>query len=309
MFRLYHLINTKKTPYMKRHERERRQIFNGRRIDEHDGRAVPVFNDKHLSFSFAKAKEMVQTSQRLNFPFLAGSSLPVTWRLPAVELPMGCAIDAKQAMFDLFGPIIWETYGGTEGLATVASPDEWLARPGTVGRAVAAMGTDVVILDERGEPLPAGEAGLVYVSTPPQGRFHYHQAPDATAAAWRGSWFTLGDVGYLDADGFLFLVDRSKDMIITGGENVYPAETERVLAAHPAVSQAAVIGVPDPEWGESVLAVVVATAPVTGDELIAHCRARLASHKCPRAVDLVPELPLDPLGKVRKRELRNRYLS
>ena len=210
-----------------------------------------------------------------------------------------CPIDAKQAMFDLFGPIIWETYGGTEGLATVASPDEWLARPGTVGRAVAAMGTDVVILDERGEPLPAGEAGLVYVSTPPH----------ATAAAWRGSWFTLGDVGYLDADGFLFLVDRSKDMIITGGENVYPAETERVLAAHPAVSQAAVIGVPDPEWGESVLAVVVASAPVTGDELIEYCRARLASHKCPRAVDLVTELPLDPLGKVRKRELRNRYLS
>jgi long-chain acyl-CoA synthetase len=117
----------------------------------------------------------------------------------------------------------------------------------------------------------------------------------------------VGDVGYLDEDGLLFLIDRQKDVVITGGVNVYPAEVERVLVSHPSVSDAAVIGVPDDEWGESVVAVVVAAAPVSADDLIAHCRELLSSHKCPRNIEFVDELQLDPLGKVLKRELRDRY--
>jgi long-chain acyl-CoA synthetase len=218
-----------------------------------------------------------------------------------------CPVDAKQAMFDLFGPIIWETYGGMEGLATIGAPDDWLARPGTVGRAATALGIDVVVLDEAGDPVPAGVPGLVHIRPPAGQRFEYAGSPESTASVWRDDLFTVGDIGYFDEEGFLFLVDRQKDVVITGGVNVYPAEVERVLATHPSVSDCAVIGVPDDEWGESVLAVVVASAPVSADQLVAHCREQLSSYKCPRAIDFVDELDVDPLGKVRKRELRDRY--
>jgi long-chain acyl-CoA synthetase len=218
-----------------------------------------------------------------------------------------CPIAAKQAMFDRFGPIIWETYGGMEGLATIGAPDDWLAHPGTVGRAATALGIEVVILDESGNVVPAGVPGLVHIRPPGGQRFEYAGEPESTASAWRGDLFTVGDIGYLDDEGFLFLVDRKKDVIITGGVNVYPAEVERVLTAHPSVSEAAVIGVPDEEWGESVLAIVVAAAPVSADDLLAHCREQLMSNKCPRSIEFVDELQVDPLGKVLKRELRDRY--
>ena len=218
-----------------------------------------------------------------------------------------CPIPAKQAMFDLFGPIIWETYGGMEGLATIGSPDDWLAHPGTVGRAATALGIEVVILDDDGNEVPAGVPGLVYMRPPSGQRFEYEGAPESTASAWRDDLFTVGDIGYLDEEGLLFLIDRQKDVVITGGVNVYPAEVERVLASHPSVSDAAVIGVPDDEWGESVIAFVVTTEPVSADDLLAHCREALASYKCPRAIEFVDELQVDPLGKVLKRELRDRY--
>ena len=218
-----------------------------------------------------------------------------------------CPIPAKQAMFDLFGPIIWETYGGMEGLATIGSPEDWLAHPGTVGRAATALGIEVVILDDDGNELPAGVPGLVYMRPPAGQRFEYEGAPESTESAWRDDLFTVGDVGYLDGEGLLFLIDRQKDVVITGGVNVYPAEVERVLVAHPAVSEAAVIGVPDDEWGESVFAVVVPRVPVTADELLAHCHEMLTSHKCPRAIEFADRLEVDPLGKVLKRELRDRY--
>ena len=218
-----------------------------------------------------------------------------------------CPIAAKQAMFDLFGPIVWETYGGMEGLATIGSPEDWLAHPGTVGRAASALGIGVVILDDDGNEVPPGVPGLVYIRPPGGQRFEYAGETESTASAWRDDLFTVGDVGYLDEEGLLFLVDRQKDVVITGGVNVYPAEVERVLATHPSVADVAVIGVPDPEWGESVLAVVVASAPVSADELVDYCRERLTSHKCPRAVEFTDELQRDPLGKVLKRELRDRY--
>src|SRR5690606_4372565 len=164
-----------------------------------------------------------------------------------------CPIEVKRRMMDWWGPVIWETYGGMEGAAAIAKPHRWLERPGTVGRAV--RGMTIKILDDDGNELPSGEAGTVYLEPAVQ-TFEYRGDPEPTAAVHRGKAFTLGDVGYLDEDGYLFLLDRAKDVIISGGVNIYAAEVEATLTAHPLVGDVAVIGVPDPEWGEQVKAVV-----------------------------------------------------
>jgi long-chain acyl-CoA synthetase len=194
---------------------------------------------------------------------------------------------------------VWELYGGTEALFTMVSPEEWLRKPGTVGRA--GPGITVKILDDDGGELGPGEVGTVYAS---QSRFSYRGAPEANEESWRGDLFTLGEMGHLDEDGYLFLHDRKKDMIVTGGSNVYSAEVEAVLITHPAVADVAVIGRPDPEFGEQVSAIVETRASVTADELVEFCRERLAHYKCPRSIEFVAALPRDPSGKVRKRELR-----
>jgi long-chain acyl-CoA synthetase len=214
-----------------------------------------------------------------------------------------CPVDVKRRIMDLFpAGTVWELYGGTEALFTMAPPDEWLRKPGTVGRA--GPGITVKILDDDGVELGPGEVGTVYASQPP---FSYRGAPETTAESWRDDLFTLGEMGHLDEDGYLFLHDRKKDMIVTGGSNVYSAEVEAVLITHPAVADVAVIGVPDEEFGEQVKAIVEARRPVEADQLIAHCRDRLAHYKCPRSVDFVDVLPRDPSGKLRKRELRRVY--
>jgi long-chain acyl-CoA synthetase len=215
-----------------------------------------------------------------------------------------CPPEVKRRIIEMFGDdVVWEFYGMTEGRATLITAKEWLRKPGSVGRPM--PGARVTIMDPLGGELAPGETGLIYVST--GGRFEYAGAPDKTAEAWRGEFFTVGDMGYLDGDGYLFLTDRSQDMIISGGSNVYPAEVEAVLHRHPAVADVAVIGVPDAEWGEAVKAIVEARAPVGADDLIAFCREHLAHYKCPRTVDLVEQLPREPNGKVRKRDLRARY--
>jgi long-chain acyl-CoA synthetase len=215
-----------------------------------------------------------------------------------------CPIEVKRAIMELFPPgSIYEYYGATEGLATLCPAEEWLAKPGTVGRA--APGIDVRIYGDEGDPLPAGEVGTVYFSTPM--RFRYAGAPEKTRQSWRGDYFTAGDMGYLDEDGYLFLTDRKIDMIITGGANVYPAEVESVLFTHPAVADVAVFGIPDKEWGERVHAVVELRSPVTEDEIIAFCRDRIAHYKCPGSVEFVEGLPRDPNGKIRKRVLREPF--
>ena len=217
-----------------------------------------------------------------------------------------CPVDVKRRIIELFPPgTVWEYYGMTEGLATIISPEEWLAKPGSVGRA--APGIQMSILDENGNEMKPGEPGLVYVSPMGGVRFEYGRAPEKTAEAWRGDLYTVGDMGYLDEDGYLFLTDRKVDLIISGGANIYPAEVESVLYRHPAVGDCAVIGIPDDEWGESVLAVVEPRTPVEPDDLIAFCRANLAHYKCPKRVELVDRLPRDENGKVRKRELRDPY--
>jgi len=217
-----------------------------------------------------------------------------------------CPVDVKRRMMDVFPPgSVWEYYGMTEGLATIISPEEWLAKPGSVGRS--APNLQVSILDDRGTALGPGEVGLVYVSPMGGVKFSYGGAPEKTAAAWNGDRYTVGDMGYLDDDGYLFLTDRKQDMIISGGANIYPAEVEAVLYRHPGVGDCSVIGVPDDEWGETVLAVVEARGSVNEEDLIAFCRENLAHFKCPRGVRFVDALPRDPNGKVRKRELRDPY--
>jgi len=221
-----------------------------------------------------------------------------------------CPLEIKKEMMAWWGPVIWETYGGMEGAATIAKPHRWLERPGTVGRAV--RGMKVMILDDEGNELPSGEVGNVYMQPEVGGDFEYRNDPELTKSIRRGRAFTIGDVGYLDDDGYLFISDRAKDMIISGGVNIYPAEVEGVLSSHPAVGDVAVIGVPDPEWGEQVRAVVevidgVATSDDLAAELIAYCRDRLAGYKCPRSVDFRDALPRNETGKLFKRLIREEY--
>ncbi|HEY1831637.1 MAG TPA: AMP-binding protein [Acidimicrobiales bacterium] len=222
-----------------------------------------------------------------------------------------CPLEVKKEMMEWWGPVIWETYGGMEGAATIAKPYRWLEKPGTVGRAVAGM--KVRILDDDGLELAPGEVGSVYLESEVD-TFEYRNDPELTASVRRGRAFTLGDMGYLDPDGYLFLRDRAKDMIISGGVNIYPAEVEGVLSSHPSVGDVAVIGVPDAEWGEQVKAVVELVAGIVpsdqlGAELIAFCRERIGSYKCPRSVDFADELPRTDGGKLYKRLLRDRYAN
>ena len=218
-----------------------------------------------------------------------------------------CPVDVKRKIMNYFPrDSVWEYYGMTEGAGTVISPEEWRRKPGSVGKPWPSV--ELAILDEAGNPLPAGAVGLIYVS-PMGGRagFQYHKAAEKTASAYRGKLFTVGDMGHLDEDGYLFISDRKADMVISGGVNIYPREIEEVLYRHPAVLDVAVFGVPDAHWGESLKAVVELKAPATADDLTAFCKQHLAAYKCPRSFDVVAELPRDPNGKVLKRKLRDRY--
>jgi long-chain acyl-CoA synthetase len=219
-----------------------------------------------------------------------------------------CPVAVKHQMLEWWGPIIHEYYSGTEDIgSTYITPEEWLAHPGSVGRPL----DECHIVGADGEELPPGQAGVVYFAG---GRpFEYHNDPDKTASVTNDrGWRTLGDIGHLDEDGYLFLTDRQAHMIISGGVNIYPQEAENVLAGHPAVADVAVIGVPDAEMGEAVKAVVqpvdaAAAGPELEAELLQLCGVELATYKCPRSVDFVDELPRDPNGKLYKRLLRERY--
>jgi len=220
-----------------------------------------------------------------------------------------CPIEVKRAMMAWWGPIIFEYYAGSEGNGYCsASPEEWLAHPGTVGRPI--NGT-VHVLGEDGEEMPVGETGQIWFNA--GAIFEYHNDAEKTASAFNSAgWSTLGDVGYLDADGFVYLTDRISHMIISGGVNIYPQEVENLLAMHPFVTDVAVIGVPDEDFGEAVKAVVqlapgVAPNDDTAAQIISYCQAHLAKFKCPRTVDFIDEMPRLPSGKLLKRQLRQRY--
>ena len=220
-----------------------------------------------------------------------------------------CPVEVKTQMLDWWGPIIHEYYSSSEGNGfTMIGPDEWRAHPGSVGRPA---GGQIHILDENGKELPTGEVGTIWFEG--TARFEYHNDAAKTADAYneRG-WSTLGDMGSLDEEGYLYLSDRRTNLILTGGVNVYPQEVENELALHPAVLDVAVIGVPDAEMGQQVKAVVqpadpAAAGPELEAELIAFCRDRLAGFKCPRSVDFVDDLPRLPSGKLAKRLLIDRY--
>jgi acyl-CoA synthetase (AMP-forming)/AMP-acid ligase II len=220
-----------------------------------------------------------------------------------------CPVDVKRRMIEWWGPLINEYYAGSEGNGFCAlDSEQWLSHPGSVGKSV--LG-GIHICDELGEELPLGEAGQIWFESPQ--RFEYHNDPVKTAGAYHPKgWSSLGDIGYLDAEGYVYLTDRASHMIISGGVNIYPQEVENELTLHPAVTDVAVIGVPNEDLGEEVKAVVIPSDPAAAGnalaaELIAYCRARLAHYKCPVSVDFVDELPRLPTGKLLKRELRSRY--
>ncbi|WP_197364158.1 AMP-binding enzyme, partial [Streptomyces clavuligerus] len=220
-----------------------------------------------------------------------------------------CPAQVKRAMIDWWGTCIEEYYAASEGGGTFATADDWLKRPGTVGRAWPI--SEIAVLDDNGERLPPGEEGTVYLRMS-TGSFRYHKDEAKTERARVGEFFTVGDLGVLDEDGWLFLRDRKIDMIISGGVNIYPAEIESALLAHPAVADAAVFGIPHPEWGEEVKAVVEPAGGQRPDEalaadILAHCARLLASYKRPRTVDFTTALPRDPNGKLYKRTLRDPY--
>jgi long-chain acyl-CoA synthetase len=239
-----------------------------------------------------------------------------SFRAPALQLVLHGAApiapSVKQRMIEWWGPVLVEYWGGTEsGVVTLVDSAEWLAHPGTVGRALPHW--DVFAVDDAGRRLPAGGTGALYsrhrdLAQP----FAYHGDADKTAAAYLDGALTLGDVGWVDDAGHVYLCDRKSNLIISGGVNIYPAEIEQVLIAHPAVADVGVFGIPDDEWGETVKAAVELApghepSPALADDILAFGRERLAAYKVPRSIDFERELPRHPTGKLLVRRLRERY--
>lgn len=226
-----------------------------------------------------------------------------------------CPRSVKEQVIDWLGPIVWEYYGGTEDNGNTAiSSQEWLEHPGSVGRAL--PGTILHICDAGGRELGPRETGVVFMETSwERSQFEYHGEPGASIAARHKehpTWTTLGDVGWIDEDGYLYLTDRLNFTIVSGGVNIYPREVEDILAMHPEVVDVAVFGVPDEEMGEVVKAVVqprAAGTPELAAELIAYTRDRLAHYKCPRSVDFIDDFPRLPTGKLHKQNLVDSYRS
>ncbi len=221
-----------------------------------------------------------------------------------------CPVDVKRAMIDWFGPVLFEAYGASEvGTTCAITSQDWLEHPGSVGRPLPPF--EVLVVDDDGHELPAGEEGRLYfVDTTGRGVV-YHNDPEKSAAAHlRPGVFTLGEIGYVDADGFVFITDRFSDMVVSGGVNIYPAESEKELINHPGIADVACIGVPHTEMGEELKALVIPedpAAPPGEREILDWIRARIATYKCPRSVEFVGDLGRNSMGKINKRKLRAPY--
>lgn len=266
-------------------------------------------------------EQKVTTSQWVPTHFKRLLSLPepirtrydVSTLRVAVHAAAPCPVPVKEAMIAWWGDAIMEYYAGTEGGGTLIRAEEWMAHKGSVGRHW--TGGKIHILDDDGSSIEEpGREGAVYFEAPPDpaARFRYYKDDGKTAGTYRGDLFTIGDIGMLDADGYLYLTDRQSNMIISGGVNIYPQETESHLITHPLVYDVAVIGVPNDDLGEEVKAVVVPApdtepTPALASDLIAYCRAHIAHYKCPRSIDFVTALPRTETGKMQKRKLRDRY--
>jgi long-chain acyl-CoA synthetase len=220
-----------------------------------------------------------------------------------------CPVHVKQAMMDWLGPVVYEYYAATEGGGGFfIGPEEWLGKPGSVG---AAPGADNQILNDAGNEVPTGEVGTIYFKAPAL-RFVYYKDTEKTSGSYRGDYFTLGDMGYFDEDGYLFLTGRSAETIISGGVNIYPQETDDVLLKHPAVADVCTVGVPNEEWGEEVKSIVqlkhgVETSQETVELLIAFSKEHLPGFKTPRTIDFIEDLPRLPSGKIQRRLVRAPY--
>ena len=269
-----------------------------RLIDEHR-----VTNVHLVPTQFIRLLRLDEVAKRA----FDGRSLVRVWHGAAP-----CSPQVKRDMIAWWGPCIHEYYGSTEGgVISGIGAEEWLQRPASVGRAT--FQTEVRIVRDDGSEATTGEQGTIYLRSRSGARLQYHNDPAKTAAAHHGGeWFTTGDVGWLDAQGYLFLTDRKIDMIISGGVNIYPAEIESVLAAHPSVQDVAVIGVPNAEFGEEVKAIVQPVAGRVADDalregLSAHCRAALAGYKVPKSIEFRSDMPRTETGKLQKRLLRDAY--
>jgi long-chain acyl-CoA synthetase len=263
-------------------------------------RAIERYGVTHAQFVPTMFVRMLKLSpaERAQYDL---SSLKV-----AVHAAAPCPVDVKQAMIDWLGPVLLVYYAGSEGLGmTVIDSQTWLSHPGSVGRATLGV---IHIVDTDGTELPVGEIGTVYFEG--GAAFEYHNDVEKTAKAFNGKgWATLGDMGHVDAEGFLYLADRRTDLILSGGVNIYPREIEDALIMHPAVADVAVIGIPDPEMGQQVKAVVQLASGGQPDDalraaLVVHCRERLAGFKCPREWEFVDAFPRTESGKLVRRHLR-----
>jgi long-chain acyl-CoA synthetase len=221
-----------------------------------------------------------------------------------------CPVPIKHKLIEWLGPIVYEYYAATEGTGCAIDSLTWLAKPGSVGRP--SVPGHIRIIDEAGNDCAPNHVGTVYLAAPDTGKFTYYKDSEKTGKAYSGSHYTLGDIGYLDEDGYLFLTDRSAHLIISGGVNIYPAEVEAVMLTHPGVADVGVIGVSNAEWGEEVKAVVelqpgYAASSQLAEEMIEYCKQRVAHFKCPRSVDFLPALPRHDNGKLYKQALRAMY--
>ncbi|GAA2084154.1 acyl-CoA synthetase [Actinomadura alba] len=227
----------------------------------------------------------------------------------AIHAAAPCPVPIKQAMLDWWGDCVWEYYAATEGGGTIASPQDWRAHPGTVGKAWPI--SELLIVDEHGNEVATGEPGTIYMKMAGS-EFEYKGDPAKTRANRLKDHFTVGDIGYLGEDGFLFLSDRKADLIISGGTNIYPAEIENEIMVHPKVADVAVFGIPDDEWGEQIKAVVepaagVEPGPALAAEIIESLDGRIARMKWPKSIDFIDAMPREPNGKLLKRKLRDPY--
>lgn len=252
---------------------------------------------------------MVPTQFRrlLNLP--GRTAYDVSTLRAAIHGAAPCPQEVKRRMLDWWGPVVIEYYAASEGGGTAITAAEWLRRPGSVGKAW--PGSIIKILDGEGNAAPAGETGQVYMQMGTSS-FEYHRDAEKTRAARVGSLFTVGDIGYLDEEGYLYLCDRSSDLIISGGVNIYPAEIESELACHPSVADVAVFGIPHDDWGEEIKAVVEPIPGVVPDDaltasILDFATQRLARFKLPRSIDYLEAMPRDPNGKLYKRHLRDPY--